>query len=225
MGLNTTLNATPREVRSSNYAGRLRAKGLLPIVYYGHDLEKAQSLTINYADFKTAFQNPEGNKFLFTLNVEGQTPSPVLLKDFQQDPVSRKVIHADFLKIDPAKSVNVKVPLVLAGKALGVEKGGQLQQGEREISVSGIPSEIPSQIEADVTPLALGQSLHLSQVKLPEGLTLSKGPDLPVATIAIPKGVKIEAEVVAAAPVAATPDKKAAPEKKAAEKKAPEKKK
>jgi large subunit ribosomal protein L25 len=223
MGLNNTLNATSREVRSSNHAGRLRSKGLLPAIFYGSDLPEAQSLTLNYIDFKNAFQNSEGNRFLFTLSVEGQAPSPVLLKDMQVDPVSRKVIHADFLKIDPAKPVSVKVPLNLVGKALGVEKGGQIQQGEREISVSGLPGAIPSQIDADVSSLALGQSLHLSQVKLPEGLSLVKGADLPVAMVAVPKGVKIEAEAAAAAAAPAAP---AAPEKKAgAEKKTSEKKK
>jgi large subunit ribosomal protein L25 len=215
MGLNTTFTASPREVHSSNYASRLRKGGRLPIVYYGYGLSEPQSLTIDYAEFKTAFLGAEGNRFLYTLAPEGAEPSPALLKDYQVDPVSRKVIHADFQKIDPAKPVTVQVPLTMVGKAAGVERGGQMQLGEREITVSGLPSDIPTFIEADVTALGLGQTMHLSQVKLPANLTLVKTADLPVAMVAVPKGLKAEADAASGV----------TPGAKAAEKKPPEKKK
>lgn len=216
MGLNTTLAAKPRETGSSNLAGRLRAKGLLPIVCYGGGLESALNLSLDYAEFKSAFLGSEGNRFLYTLAVEGEEPGWVQLKEYQVDPVSRKLIHADFVKISPDAPVSVKVPVVLTGKAQGVEKGGQLQQGEHEVVVTGLPGSIPDHIEADVTSLGLGQTLHLSQVALPEGLALAKKVDLPVAVVVIPKGMKAEVEAAAAAP--------AAPEKKAPEKKADKKK-
>ncbi|MDR0354828.1 MAG: 50S ribosomal protein L25 [Deltaproteobacteria bacterium] len=208
MGLNTTLAARAREARSSNHAKRLRREGLLPIVFYGPGLEESKSLSVEYAEFKKAFLDSDGNRFLYTLNVEGMEPKPVLLKDYQVDPVSRKVLHADFQQIDPQKPVTVQVPLSLVGKPAGVERGGQLQLGEREITVSGLPGDIPSFIEADVTPLGLGQTMHLSQVKLPDNLTLVKTADLPVAVVAVPKGLKAEADAASGA----TPgvDKKAA---------------
>jgi large subunit ribosomal protein L25 len=217
MGLNTTLAAKPREAKSGNHAGRLRAQGLLPIVFYGGDLEAAQPLSLGYADFKTAFQAVEGNRFLYTLAVEGQAPSWALLKEFQVDPVSRKLIHADFIKISPDKPVSVKVQVVLSGKAQGVEKGGQIQQGAREVFVTGLPADIPDRIEADVSGLGLGQTLHLSQVKLPQGLSLAKKIDLPVAVVTVPKGLKAEVEAQAAAAGGGAADKK--PEKKGDKKK------
>ena len=199
MGLNTTLAAKPREAKSGNHAGRLRAQGLLPIVLYGGDLPRAQSLSLAYADFKNAFLNSEGNRFLYTLEVEGQPPSWAQLKEFQVDPVSRRLIHADFVKISADKPVSVKVQVVLTGKAQGVERGGQIQQGEREVVVTGLPGNIPDRIEADVTPLGLGQTLHLSQVKLPEGLSLARSVDLPVALVTVPKGLRAEVEAQAQA--------------------------
>ena len=217
MGLNTTLAAKPREVNSSNHANRLRSKGLLPVVCYGGDLPSALALSLDYAEFKTAFLSAEGNRFLYTLAVEGQEPSWGQLKEFQMDPVSRKLIHADFVKISSDKPVSVKVPVVLTGKAQGVEKGGQIQQGEREVDITGLPGSIPDQIEVDVTSLGLGQTLHLSQMPLPEGLKLSKKVDLPVPIVVIPKGMKAELEAQAAAAPASA--EKKAPEKKAEKKK------
>ncbi|MDR1658682.1 MAG: 50S ribosomal protein L25 [Deltaproteobacteria bacterium] len=216
MGFNSTLNAKPREVSSSNYANRLRAQGLLPIIFYGHDLTETKSLSLEYAQFKSAFLNTEGNRFLYNLAIEGQSPAPVLLKDYQVDPISRKVIHADFVKIDPAKPVTVKVPVVLKGRAQGVEKGGQIQQSEREVTVTALPSAIPDQLIVDITPLGLGQTMHLSEIKLPDGLSLAKTVDLPVAVVTLPKGMKAEAEAEAGA---------GAGDKKAADKKANDKKK
>jgi len=209
MGLNTTLNARPRQVDACP-AGRLRAQGLLPAIFYGKELSEAQSLILDYSEFKKAFLNDDGNRSLYTLVIEGQASFLALLKDYQIDPVSRRMLHVDFMKIDPQKPISVKVPIRLVGKPAGVEKGGQLQQSQREITVSGLPREIPSIIEADVAHLGLGQTMHLSQVKLPSELTLVKTVDLPVAVVGISKGAKGEAEeAVVAAPVApAAPEKK-----------------
>jgi large subunit ribosomal protein L25 len=219
MGLNNTLTARPREVHSSNHATRLRNKGLLPIIYYGHQLTESQSLTVDYAEFKAAFLGAEGNRFLFTLAPEGQEPAPALLKDYQIDAVSRKVIHADFQRIDPQKPVTVQVPVNLVGKAAGVERGGQMQLGQREITVSGLPGEIPAYIEADVSSLGLGQTMHISQVKLPGSLTLVKTADLPVAMVAVPKGLKAEADAASGVTPGAKVAEKKAPERKKTDKK------
>ena len=194
MGLSTVLKAKTRQVKSSNYAGRLRVQGLLPAVFYGPGLDAAQSLCLDYKEFKTALTTSEGNRSLYTLEIEGQSPQAALLKDYQVDPLSRKVIHADFYKIDPAQAVTVKVPVILSGKPAGVEKGGQLQPGAREVNIKALPGDIPAELTVDVSSLGLGQSLHLSQVKAPEGMALTFSADLPVAMVVVPKGLKAELE-------------------------------
>ncbi|MDR1035914.1 MAG: 50S ribosomal protein L25 [Deltaproteobacteria bacterium] len=218
MGLSTTLAASAREAGSSNKAKRLRASGRLPAVCYGEGSE-ARAIELSYNEVKKAFLGDPGNRSLFTLAV-GDDSFPALVKALQIHPVSRRLLHVDFLKIDPGKKVTVKVPLTLAGKAQGVERGGQILQSEREIAVSGLPADIPSSIEADVTSLNLGQTLHLSQVALPETLSLVKTVDLPVAVVNIPKGLKAEAEAAQAADAAAqaAAPAKAAPAKAAKEK-------
>ncbi len=207
MGLSTVLKAKPRQAKGGNHAGRLRAEGLLPAVFYGPGVDAAQSLCLDYQEFKMALTTSEGNRTLYTLEIEGQAPQATLLKDYQVDPLSRKVIHADFYRVDPARPVTVKVPVVLTGKPVGVEKGGQLQLVTREVSVTALPAQAPAEVVVDVASLGLGQSLHLSQVKVPEGLKLAFTTDLPVATVVIPKGLKAETEGEEAAPAAAAAKK------------------
>jgi large subunit ribosomal protein L25 len=204
VGLSTVLKAKTREVKSGNQAGRLRAEGFLPAVFYGPGLDAALSIRLDYKEFKAAFMTSEGNRSLYTLEIEGHDPQPVLLKDYQVDSLSRKVVHADFYKVDPAKPVTVKAPVILRGKPAGVEKGGQLQQGAREVSVTALPGQAPAEVVVDVSALGLGQSLHFSQVTLGEGYALTFSADLPVATVVAPKGLKTEGEVaeVKAAPAA-----------------------
>lgn len=194
MGLSTVLKAKTREVRTSNYAGRLRADGFLPAVFYGPGVDVAQSLSLDYKEFKTALMTSEGNRSIYTLEIDGQAPQAALLKDYQVDPLSRKVIHADFYRVDPAQPVTVKVPFILSGKPAGVEKGGQLQPGAREVRVVTLPGDAPSSLEVDVTALSLGQSLHFSQIPVPANMKLSYSVDLPVATVVIPKGLKADLE-------------------------------
>lgn len=194
MGLSTVLKAKARKVKSSNYAGRLRAEGFLPAVFYGPGVDAALSLCLDYKEFKTAFMTSEGNRSLYTLDIEGQGTQAAILKDYQVDPLSRKVIHADFYRIDPARPVTVSVPVVVSGKPVGVEKGGQLQLGAREISVTALPADVPAEMPVDVSSLGLGQSLHFSQVTPPEGIKLAFTADLPVATVVVPKGLKAETE-------------------------------
>jgi len=206
VGLSTVLKAKSREVKSSNYAGRLRADGFLPAVFYGPGLDAALSLCLDYKEFKTAMLTSEGNRSLYTLEIEGHGTQAALLKDYQVDPLSRKVIHADFYKVDPNQPVTVKVPVVLSGKPAGVEKGGQLQPGAREVKLITLPGQAPAEFVVDVAHLGLGHSLHLSQVPVPENMKLAYSADLPVATVVIPKGLKAEMEAAeseaAAAPAA-----------------------
>jgi large subunit ribosomal protein L25 len=215
VGLSTVLSAKPRDVKDGPRAGNLRRQGLLPAVFYGPGLETTQSLSLDYKEFKTALTTSPGNRTLYTLTIEGQPPQAVLLKDFQIDALSRKAIHADFYLVDPAKPVTVKVPVVLNGKPVGVEKGGQLQPGAREVLVSALPDQAPTEVAVDVSELALGQSLHLSQMKVQGEYRLVFTTDLPVATVVTPKGLKAEVEGAAegavAVEAAVAPAGKAAP--------------
>lgn len=190
MALQDVLAASIRPETGGNYAGRLRKEGLLPAIFYGQG-EENKVLTLNYKDFKTAFLSTEGNRSLFTLDIEGLGRKIVMLKEYQVHPIKRTVIHADFMKIDEDAPVTVKVPLVLVGKPAGVEKGGQLQQIEREVTISAKPAHMPAQIEVNVAKINLGHSMRLSQVIPPENVSLVFTADLSIAAVTPPKGVKL----------------------------------
>jgi large subunit ribosomal protein L25 len=215
MGLSTVLSAASRKPASGNQARRLRGGGKLPAVCYGPGVPP-QVLELVYSDVKKALTGDPGNRSLFSVSISEGESFPALVKDLQIHPVSRKMLHVDLLRIDPSKKVIVKVPLALTGKALGVERGGQILQSEREITVTGLPADIPASITADVSSLNLGQTMHLSQVALPENLTLVKTVDLPVAVVNVPKGHTAEAEAAQAAEAGAAADAKAAAAAKAA---------
>lgn len=190
MALQDVLAAKIRPQTGGGYAGRLRKEGFLPAIFYGQG-EENKNLTLNYKEFKTAFLNTEGNRSLFTLDIEGLGRKTVMLKEYQVHPIKRTVMHADFMKIDEQVPITVKVPLVLVGKPIGVEKGGQLQQIEREITISAKPADLPARIEVGVAKIGLGQSMRLSQVVPPENVSLVIGADLSIAAVTPPKGVKL----------------------------------
>jgi len=214
VGLSTELKAVPREPRQKS--GQLRRGGRLPAVLYGPGQEGAMSLSLDYREFKTAMTTSQGNRALYTLVVDGQAPQAVLLKDCQIDPLTRKAIHADFYKLDPSKPVRLKVPVTLTGKPVGVEKGGQLQPGLREVEVKVQPGQAPAELVVDVSSLNLGQSMHLSQIQAQTEIMLVFKADLPVATVTVPKGVKAEGEGETAPEAAAAPAAKPVPAAKSA---------
>lgn len=179
----------PETETGGNQAGRLRRAGLLPAIFYGQG-EENKILTLDYKEFKTAFLNTEGNRSLFTLDIEGLGRQIVMLKEYQVHPIKRTLMHADFMKINEQEQVVVSVPLILVGKPIGVEKGGQLQQIEREVTISAKPADLPAHIEVNVSKINLGQTMRLSQITPPEKVSLVITADLSVATVAPPKGAK-----------------------------------
>src|SRR5207248_6632359 len=134
--------------------------------------------------------------------VDGQDRQ-VLLKDYQLDPVTREMLHADFIEVRETEQVKVNVPIVLTGKPEGVASGGILSQNRREIEVWALPRAIPEKIEADVTHLKIASALHINEIKLPEGLTVKTHVNYTIATVSVPpKEEAAPAPAVAVVPVA-----------------------
>ena len=117
----------------------------------------------------------------------------VMLKDYQLDPIKRTVVHADFYEVDLQKPLEVEVSLVLTGKPIGVEAGGMLQQIRRELLVSALLLDLPEQIEVDVSQLDIGDSVHVEEIPVPDGVTFIYDVNFTVATVSSPR-VQEEAE-------------------------------
>ena len=192
----TTLQAKNRDAAGKGPARRVRTGGLVPAVVYGRHLEKPLNIAVDPDAVREAIATPKKLNTLITLDVDGKKHT-VLLKDYQQDPLSRELLHADFIDVKENEQVKVKLPVVLVGKAAGVADGGILSQQRREIEVWSLPGAIPEKLEVDVTPLKITQAMHINDVKLPAGITVKTHVNYTIAVVSIP-----EAEVVAT-PVAA----------------------
>ena len=193
-----TLAARVRDGAGKGSARRLRSEGLVPAVVYGRHLETPVHIAVDPIEVKKAIATPHKFNTLLTLKLDGQPERLVLLKDYQQDPVSREMLHADFIDVRENEQIKVNVPLVLTGKPVGVTEGGILSQSRRELEVFAMPAAIPEKIEADVSQLKIAQSLHINDVKLPQGVRVKTQVNYTIAVVSVP-----EKEEVAPAPAAA----------------------
>ncbi|HVH17375.1 MAG TPA: 50S ribosomal protein L25 [Myxococcota bacterium] len=207
------LNLEVRESTGKGVARKLRAKGRIPGVCYGAGADTVpvaldpstleRALRASAAGLNTLFGVQGGGAF------HGKS---VLIKELQRDPVQRNLLHADFYAVDLTKEIEVKVPLHLTGTAAGLMNGGIVDHQLREIEIKCLPTAIPESFSLDVTALNVGDSLHVRDIALPEGVTLVSDPGLGVVSVVIPAKAEEEvaAEAAAAEGAAATAEGEAA---------------
>lgn len=174
-------------------ARRLRQKGRAPAVLYGPKLETVSLSVVPKALIK-ALAGPLRTNTVLSLAIEGATGSTpteckAIVVDHHFDPVSRDVLHVDFLALDMAKKISVKVPLKLSGRSRGEQVGGKLSAVFRTLPVECLPEQIPEAITADVSHLGLNETLDVKDIALPEGVSVTLSPD---ATIALVQSAKAE---------------------------------
>ncbi len=205
----TTLEAKPRDSVGKGFARRTRLEGQIPAIVYGRHLKAPISISVDPLAVKAAIATPRKLNTLISLKVGGASHT-VLLKDYQQDPVTRALLHADFIDVRETDEVRVNVPLVLVGKAVGVGEGGILSQQRREIEVYALPAAIPEKIEVDVTALKVAQAMHINDVKMPAGVKVKSSVNYTVAVVAIPEAEVVEVVAAVATPEAGAPGAAAA---------------
>ncbi|MBN1203532.1 MAG: 50S ribosomal protein L25/general stress protein Ctc [Myxococcaceae bacterium] len=198
----STLEAKSREGAGKGAARKLRAQGLVPAVVYGKHLKAPVHVAVEPKAVRQSINTPHKFNTLIALKLDGAAHQ-VLLKDFQVDPVTREILHADFIAVTDNEKVKVNVPLVLTGKAVGVADGGLLTQARRELEVWALPQAIPEKIEADVTHLKIAMVLHINDIKLPEGVSVKTNVNYTLAVCAAPEREEIPAAAAAAAAPAA----------------------
>ncbi|MGE5530618.1 MAG: 50S ribosomal protein L25 [Bacteroidota bacterium] len=184
------ISARKRDNIGTGAARAYRREGLIPANVYGQGQE-AKSILVNAKELQ-GFLRHHGS--LASLNIEGDTSTDamgVLIQETQRHPISREILSVDFLWVNLKETVHVNVPVVLVGEAPGVKlQGGSLDQTLYEVSVACLPTAIPEAIEADISDLHTGQSLHVRNITLPEGVTFITSVDEAVAVIT--KGIKSE---------------------------------
>jgi len=215
-----TLSARPRDGAGKGSARRLRADGLVPAVVYGRHLETPVHIAVDPVEVRKAIATPHRLNTLLSLKLDGQPERIVLLKDYQQDPVSREMLHADFMDVRENEQIKVNVPLVLVGKPVGVLEGGVLSQSRRDLEVYALPGAIPEKIEVDVSAMKIAQSLHINDVKLPEGVRVKSHVNFTVAVVSVPEKEEVAPVVAAAVAVPGAPGAAPAADAKAGDAKA-----
>jgi len=202
----STLKAQKRDQSGKGPARRLRAKGLVPAVCYG-PFGAPLHVALDPEAIMIAIATPHKFNTVINLEVEGGEKRTVLFKAHERDPVDGHMLHADFLEVRMDQEVVVNVPVILVGKPIGVTEGGILQQVSRTLPVQCKPDQIPEKIEVDVSNLKIAESIHISDMKPPEGVSFKTNviKNATIAVVNVP-----EKEEVAPAPAAAVPGTEAA---------------
>lgn len=194
MTMNATLKAEKRESTGKGVARKLRAAGRLPAVVYGQG-EAATHLTLDAADTRYLFERISVENTIVSLEVDGEkAPLPTLIREIQVHPFRPDLLHVDFLLVQKGVTIDVQIPVQLEGTPAGVKNdGGTIQQILHEMPVRVIPSKIPDAIVVDVSALELGESLHVSDVVMPEGVEANLELERTICTVAMPKGLASQA--------------------------------
>jgi large subunit ribosomal protein L25 len=187
-----TVRAELRAGRGKNDARRLRARGLVPLTIYGGEGEPVAAAA-PLRELAAILRSGAGHNAIFTLDVDGVGPSEVMFLDRQLDPIKSRLIHADLRRLVRGQEVEVSVRLELEGEPAGAtDGGGILEQLLREVEIRCRPSIIPDFIRVDVSNLGVHEVLHVSDVKVEEGITIVTDPETAVATVAVLREEQVE---------------------------------
>jgi large subunit ribosomal protein L25 len=205
-----SLSAKPRSDKGKGAARKLRASGEVPGVIYGHGREP-QPLTVNRREFDRLAERVRITSTVIELALDGKT-ARTLIRELQRDPMKRTVLHIDFQELVAGEKIVVSVPLYFVGTAEGVKSdGGILEEVMHSVEVRVDPSNIPDHIDVDVTPLTIGHSLHISDLKLPPGVEVTDDPEQTVVVVSAPRAEEEPAPAAVEGALAA-PEAAAEPE-------------
>jgi large subunit ribosomal protein L25 len=183
----TKLAAVRRSEMGSRPAGRLRREGHLPGIVYGLGGD-AVPVTVNAHQLGNILSSKTGANTLITLQIDGASEL-ALARQVQRDAVKGTLIHVDFVRVRADQTIQAEVRLSLLGQPEGVSQGGMLEQLMHSLTVEGLPGQLPTEIEHDVTALVLGDQLRVGDVQLPAGVNVTNEADELIAMISVPRGL------------------------------------
>ena len=192
-----TLEATVRTDKGTGASRRLRHANQVPAIVYGLEKE-TQNIALAHNKVWQAQDNEGFYSHILTLVIDGKKED-VILKDVQRHPFKPTILHLDFQRVDAKQELHTNVPVHFIGEETALKTGGTVAHTINELEVTCLPKDLPEFIELDISGLELGQTLHISDITLPKGVTsveLAKGEshDLAVVTLHAPKGAAAEEE-------------------------------
>jgi large subunit ribosomal protein L25 len=189
-----TLNVYIRETLKKGSAGKLRREGKIPAIVYGRG--EPTPIAVDAREFGNKFHTVSEST-LITLQADGKS-FDVLVKDYQSDILSGKILHIDFYEIEKGKALRARVALHLVGTPIGVREGGVVEQLMHDVEVECLPKDLPAGIEIDVSNVKIGSSLTIADVAFPEGVRPITPEDQVVMTVTVVRAARTAAETEAA---------------------------
>jgi large subunit ribosomal protein L25 len=193
------LEAESRSDKGKGASRRLRRDGMVPAVIYGGS-EEPQSIKLVHSEILKRLEHEAFYSHILTVDVDGKS-SKTILRDMQRHPAKPIIMHMDFMRVDENKPIRVHVPLHFIGAdvAPGAKAGGLVSHDLVEVALEVLPKHLPEYIEVDISAMEIGDSLHLSDLKLPETgslveLARGEGHDLPIVSIHVRRGGAEEEE-------------------------------
>lgn len=201
---NFTIEVAERTELGKGGCNRCRRAGFIPGVAY-HRADEAVAVQVPYKEFTMLAKKARMSQvFTFKSSHQGLNGKAAIVKDVQQDYVKGKVLHVDFQTLKDDEEITVYIPVSLVGEAPGVKvQNGILTLSTHEVAVTCLPKNIPNQIQVDISALGLGQSIHASDLKLGDGVTLSDDPHETIVSVVAARAAEEESKTGSAEGAAA----------------------
>lgn len=190
-GERVKLTVAERTKLGSAESRRLRRQGLIPGVLYGRATPVA--IAVGERELRSALTGAAGSHVVLDVAIDGGSEHSAILKDFQRDKIRGSITHIDLQEVRLDQPIQTAVVITLVGEAKGTKEGGVLQQVTNEVNVEALPLEIPQHLEADVSELGIGDTLRLSEVVVPDGVTLLDDPEeVVIASVQLAREEELE---------------------------------
>jgi large subunit ribosomal protein L25 len=191
--METKLQAETRQDTGKGFARRLRADGRVPGVLYGHEMAPIP-LSVDSREMFHLLHGGAGANALMDLVVDGHEHL-AMAREIQRDHIHNKLIHIDFLAVSRNEKITVNVPVIETGEAVGVKEGGVVEHHLREVAVECFPQDVPELIEIDISNVALGDMIHVSDLTPPQGVTILSNLEDAVLSVITPAALRVEADL------------------------------
>jgi len=190
------VSARVRKNKGKGAVRKLRKDNVIPAIFYGPQTEPVM-LAVDYPELESLIKQGRAENVILDLQMQtdyGTENRKAILKDVLIDPVKDTVLHVDFYEISMDREITVDIPIRLTNTPVGVTDGGVLQQIRRQLTISCLPDKMIDALEMDVSGLAIGDSLHVEDIELPEGINSLDEGHLTIAVVAAPTVVEEEVE-------------------------------
>ena len=186
--MNIKINAEKRDLGKRSDLTELRKEGFIPGIIYGAGQEGIK-IAFNARDYTREYKKSIGAVAFFDITVDGKIYK-TFIKEKQIHPLTREIVHIDFLELHKGKPITIDVPINFTGEALGTKEGGVFEIIHRVIQVTCLPKDIPDEIRFDISEMNIGDSIHLRDLDISEDMNTELSDEITIAILSVPKVIE-----------------------------------